>query len=36
MKTGNDMQALMILSQKYKELKQKDGGIRKQGDGSSA
>ena len=28
MKTGNDMQAVAILSQKYKEIEQKDGGIR--------
>jgi ABC-2 type transport system ATP-binding protein len=28
MKTGNDMQAIAILSQKYKEIEQKDGGIR--------
>ena len=28
LKTGNDMQAMSILSQKYRELEQKDGGIR--------
>jgi len=28
MKTGNDMQAISILSQKYREIEQKDGGIR--------
>jgi ABC-type multidrug transport system, ATPase component len=28
MKTGNDMQALSILFQKYREIEQKDGGIR--------
>ena len=28
MKTGNDMQAVTILSQKYREIEQKDGGIR--------
>jgi len=27
-KTGNDMQAIGILSQKYREIEQKDGGIR--------
>ena len=27
-KTGNDMQALTLLSQKYREIEQKDGGIR--------
>jgi len=28
MKTGNDLHAISILSQKYKEIEQKDGGIR--------
>ena len=28
LKTGNDMQAVAILSKKYKEIEQKDGGIR--------
>ena len=28
MKTGDDAQAVLILSQKYEELEQKDGGIR--------
>ena len=28
LKTGNDAQAIVILSQKYKEIEQKDGGIR--------
>ena len=28
LKTGNDMQAMSVLSQKYEELEQKDGGIR--------
>ena len=28
MKTGNDMLAVSILSQKYREIEQKDGGIR--------
>jgi len=28
MKTGNDLHAINILSQKYKEIEQKDGGIR--------
>ena len=28
MKTGNDVQAIRILSQKYSEIEQKDGGIR--------
>ena len=28
LKTGNDMQAMSILSQKYRELEQKDGGSR--------
>jgi len=28
MKTGNDTQALFILSKKYNEIEQKDGGIR--------
>jgi len=27
-KTGNDMQAVTLLSQKYREIEQKDGGIR--------
>ena len=27
-KTGNDMQAILVLSQKYREIEQKDGGIR--------
>ena len=28
LKTGNDMQAVALLSQKYREIEQKDGGIR--------
>ncbi|MCL1828522.1 MAG: ATP-binding cassette domain-containing protein [Oscillospiraceae bacterium] len=28
LKTGNDMRAVSILSQKYKEIEQKDGGVR--------
>jgi len=28
LKTGNDTQAVAVLSQKYKEIEQKDGGIR--------
>ena len=36
MKTGNDMKAAAVLSQKYGEIEQKDGGIRVYGETESA
>ena len=36
MKTGNDVQAIVVLAQKYREIERKDGGIRIYGEAESA